>query len=185
MKPPLQGFVAVFRPAARPSSATSRKLLPACWPEPPLAGWSCSESFDEAAVSPQAVGHDQPSPRHRSATALWAGTSSSMNADIHCPRLEEKTAPQDSPSDLGSTAPRRADDRPWAERPRYLGYQKLKRIWLLYMRLEIALFSPVKSHTGMCVCSEEKKEIHFKLLFLENSGFSFFIVAFCSVGSRS
>lgn len=120
-RPPLKGFVAVFRAAASPSSASSRELLPACWPEPPPAGWSCSGSVDEAAVLPQAVGHDRPSPQHRSATALWASTSSSMNAEIHCPRLEEKTAAQDSPSNPTSTTPTGADSKPWAENPRYLG----------------------------------------------------------------
>lgn len=106
MKPLLKGFVAVSKAAASPSCASSGELLPACWPELPQAGWSCSGLADEAAVSPQAVGHDQPSPRHRPAIALWASTSSSMNAEIHCPRLEEKTAAQDSPSNSSSTAPR-------------------------------------------------------------------------------
>lgn len=98
MKPLLKGFVAVSKVAASPSCGSSRELLPACWPELPQAGWSCSGLADEAAVSPQAVGHDRPSPRHRPATALWASTCSSMSAEIHCPRLEEKTAAQDSPS---------------------------------------------------------------------------------------
>ena len=156
-KPPLKGFVAVFRAAASPSSASGRELLPAYWPEPPPAGWSCSGSVDEAAVLPQAVGHDRPSPPHRLATALWASTSSSMNAEIHCPRLEEKTAAQDSPSNPSSTAPRGAGSRPGAENPRYLGYQNLKVFGLLYMRLEIALLSPVKSHAGICVCSAGRR----------------------------
>lgn len=155
MKPLLKGFVAVSKAAARPSCASSRELLPACWLELPQAGWSCSGLVDEAAVLPQAVGHDQPSPRHRPATALWASTSSSMNAEIHCPRLEEKTAAQDSPSNSSSTAPPKCG--PWAENPRYLDYQNLKVFEVLHMRLKTALFSPVRSHEGICVCSKGKK----------------------------
>lgn len=122
MKPPLKGFVAVSRAAVSASSESSRELLPACWPEPPQAGWSCSAAADEAAVLPQAVGHDRQSPRHRSATALWASTSSSMNEGIHRPQLEEKTAAQDSPSNPSSStaAPRGAESRPWAENQKYL-----------------------------------------------------------------
>lgn len=164
IRPPLKGSVAVFRAAASPRSASSRELLPACWPEPPPAGWSCSGSVDEAAVLPQAVGHDQPSPRHRLATALWASTSSSMNAEIHCPRLEEKIAAQGSPSNPSIAAPTAADSRLWAENPRCLGYQKLRLFELLYIRLEIALFSPVKLHADICVHSGNKTQNHFKLL---------------------
>lgn len=63
--PSLKSFVAVFRPAASLSSPRHREPLPACWPEPPLAGWSCSGSVDEVVLLPQAVGHDQLNPRRR------------------------------------------------------------------------------------------------------------------------
>lgn len=181
MKPPSKG---IFASCCQPKLRLSRELLPACWPEPPPAGWSCSGSVDEAAVSPQAVGHDQPSPRHRLATALWAGTSSSMNAEIHCPRLEEKIAAQDSPSNPSSTAPRGADSRPWTENPKYLGDQNLKVFGLLYTRLETALFSPVKSHAGTCTCSGGHGDESFVLRsYFERILGCFLMVAFCLVGS--
>lgn len=75
---------------------------------------------------------------------------------------------------------------PCTENPRYLGYQRLKVFEPLHMRLKTALFSPVKSHESISVCSGgEKESFHFKLLFWEDFGFSIFPVAFCLVGSCS
>lgn len=184
MKPPLKGFVAIFRAAASPSSESSREHLPACWPEPPQAGWSCSGAADEAAVSPQAVGHDQQSPRHRLATALWASTSSNMNEEIHCPRLEEKTAAQGSPSNPpSSTAPRGAESRPGL---------KTQSIWsTVYETRKSFIFHSQDPCRHMCTFWEKKQEqknetpFHFKFLFGEDCGFRFFMVAFCLMGSCS